>query len=315
MALAAALCGTASSTMGAQAVRLSAGTSDTIVVNTRRAIALPVEALDAAGRTIAGARIRYSRAGGAPLPVTADGQVTCTRAGDVVVRAVLDRLVAAVVVRCRPVQYVRIPGPVQFILGDIAMSRPRALPIEAYAPDGRRVALLAGTARVLDGAVAGLRGLTVHPRARGITIADAHVGDASGAIGVHVYQRVDTLAALDTLLRLPPGQRLFAVPLRFEAGTFQRQRLPPGDWMLTMLPEDEDDPQGIKLRVEGAVCRPVLNTPRRFGCRAGPDAVVVVYRPTGEGVSTAATGHLLVRWLFTPREHPSRPLAAAGGTR
>jgi len=283
----------------AQAARLSAGASDTVIVNSVRPTALPVRALDAAGRVIAGAPIRYERLAGAALPVTADGKVTCTRAEDATVRAVLGRLTAAVFVRCRPVRHVRIPGPVQFVLGDAELSRPRALPVEAFGPDGRPVALFAGTARVIDGDVAALRGLTVHPRARGITMADARVGDASGAIGVHVYQRVDSLAALDTLLRVRPSQRLFAVPLRLGRGEFRRQRLPPGDWMLAMLPEEERDPHGIRLRIEGAVCTPnYLNTPRRFGCRAGPNAAVVVYRPPGYRPERAATANLLVRWLF-----------------
>jgi hypothetical protein len=68
--------------------------------------------------------------------------------------------------------------------------------------------------------------------------------------------------------------------------------------MLAMLPE-EDDPDGIHLRVEGAACQPhLLNAPRRFGCNTGPGASVVVYRRPGSGVATVATGQLLVRRLY-----------------
>ena len=125
--------------------------------------------------------------------------------------------------------------------------------------------LVVGRASVADSEIATLRGLTLRPRSRGITHVGAHIGDGSAGVGVHVYQRVDTLAALDTLLRVRPGQRLFAVPLRLAPGELRRQRLPPGGWMLAMLPEDEErNPVGIRLRVEGATCQPnFLNARRR----------------------------------------------------
>lgn len=281
------------------AVRLTAGASDTIIINSRRPTPLPIYALDAAGRTVAGAPIRYEWVDGAPLPVTTTGLVTCTQSGDLGVRAVLGSLAARVLVRCQPVEYVRIPGPVQFILGDSTLGRPAALPVEAYGADGRRVTRFTAHAHVEDSALATPVGLTLHPRSRGITLTSVTVGDRSAAIGVHIYQRVSTLAALDTLLRVPPNQRLFAVPLSLESGELRRQRLPPGGWMLAMLPEEEDDPNGLRLRVEGAACTPnFLNTPRRFGCEAGPGATVVVYRAFGSREASVATGHLLVRWLF-----------------
>lgn len=281
------------------AVRLAAGASDTIIVNSRRPTLLAIRALDAAGRAVAGAPIRYEWVDGAPLPVTTTGEVTCTRSGDHAVRALLGSLAARVLVRCRPVEYVRIPGPVQFILGDSTMSQPATLPVAAYGADGRQVALFDAQLRVEDSGVATPVGLTLHPRSRGITLTSVTVGDRSAAMGVHIYQRVSTLAALDTLLRVPPNQRLFAVPLRLERGGLRRQRLPPGGWMLAMLPEEDDDPHGIRVRVEGAACKAnLLNAPRRFGCEAGPGATIGVYRAFGSRDSSVATGYLLVRWLF-----------------
>lgn len=282
------------------AVRLATGRSDTIIVNSRRATPLPIRALDAAGRVVAGAPIRYAWAGGDSLPVDTAGTVTCTRPGDLAVRVSLGTISARLFVRCRPVEYVRFPGPVQFILGDSEMNRPVPLPVTAYGADGRPVVVFAGRAEVLDTAVATLRGLILYPRSRGITHAGAYIGERNAATGVHVYQRVDTLAALDTLLRVDPEQRLFAVPLRLESGEFTRQRLPPGVWMLTMLPEEDNDPNPIRLRIEGAACQAnILNTPRRFACWAGPSASVIIYRPFRKSQTSAERGYLLVRWLFT----------------
>lgn len=226
--------------------------------------------------------------------------MTCTRPGDLAVRASLGSLTVRVFVRCRPVQYVRIPGPLQFILGDSEMNRPLPLPVEAYGADGRRVVVFAGSADVLESGVATLRGLTLYPRARDITLAGAYIGDRTAAIGVHIYQRVSTPTALDTLLRVQPKQRLFAVPLRLESGEFFRQRLPPGSWMLTMLPEEDHDPNGSAYVIEGAACQAnIFNTPRRFACWAGPSAAVVIYRPFRRRQTSVETGYLLVRWLFT----------------
>lgn len=279
-------------------MRLAAGASDTIIVNNRAPSPLPLRALDVAGREVPGAPIRFTWVGGDTLPIDSSGTVSCTRSGNFAVRATLGSMATRVVVRCRPVEYLRIPGPLQFILGDSATSQPLALPVEAYGPDGRRVIEFAGSAQVNDSRVAALRGLTVIPRTRGITLAGVTVGDRSAAIGVHIYQRVSSLAALDTLLSVPFEQRLFAVPLRLEHGEYQRQYLPPGGWMLAMLPE-EDDPDGIRLRVEGAACQAhLLNAPRRFGCNTGPGASVIVYRSLGRRTAPVATGELLVRRLY-----------------
>ena len=281
------------------AVRLATGRSDTVIVNSRRATALPIQALDAAGRAVAGAPIRYAWAGGDSLPVDTAGTVTCTRPGDLAVRVSLGRISARVFVRCRPVEYVRFPGPVQFILGDSEMNRPIQLPVTAYGADGRPVVVFAGGAEVSDTGVAMLRGLTLYPRSRGITTAGAYIGERAAWTGVHIYQRVDTLAALDTLLRVDPEQRLFAVPLRLKSGEFTRQRLPPGGWMLTMLPEEDHGPNPIRLRIEGAACQAnILNTPRRFVCWAGPTAFVIIYRPFNRTQLSAETGYLLVRPVF-----------------
>ena len=119
-------------------VRLAvASGTDTVVINGQRATSLPVLAIDAHGRTASVAAIRYELAGGIHVPLSPDGEVTCSQAGDLVVRASLASLDTRLSVLCRPVEHVRIPGPIQFVLGDSALGRPRDLPVEAYGRDGR----------------------------------------------------------------------------------------------------------------------------------------------------------------------------------
>ena len=297
-ALAAAFSCGSPSTPG-PAVRLLAGKSDTVVVNHSVTTLLPVNALDAVDRTVAGAPIQFERIRGASIPITAAGSVTCTRPGDVVVRATLGRLSTALLIRCRPVEYLQIPGPIQFVLGDSALTHPMLLPIAAHDKNGRPVEMLAGSVTVLDSAVASVRGSTIRPRARGTTIASARVGNRSASIGVHIYQRFDSIEAPDTLLRVRPKQRLFALPLRLQPGEFRRQRVPPGDWMITTLTPTDTNPNAMKLHFENASCVPnLLNESGRFGCRTGTGAAVVVYRPFSAGDTATATGYLLLRWLF-----------------
>jgi hypothetical protein len=288
------------------AVRLAA--SDTILINSHWPTALPVHALDAEGRTIVGAPIRFERVNGAALPVTSAGAVTCARSGDLSVRAVLETLTTRVVVRCQLVEYVRVQG-MQFILGDSQLSQPRTLAAAAYSADGRPVSKFTLSMGLADSRVASLRGTTVSPRAPGRTVAGVHVGDQEAGTGVHVYQRVGALDALDTLLRVHPEQRMFAVPLHVGHGQQFRQRLPPGSWMLALLPNDEPSQDPIRLYVDGAVCQSnLLNDPGRLGCEATSHASVVVYRSLQSRVSVVATGYLLVGWLhggnptrFVPR--------------
>ncbi len=280
-------------------VRLSAGNSDTIIVNSRIRFFLAVQALDAKGRALVAPAIHYSRTSGDSLPLTPNGELACPRRGDAVVRATLGHLLASFIVLCRPVEYVRISGPIQFVLGDSSLSKPQAIPVAAYDSTWHAVSQLTGVFDVANSAVATLSGSSLAPLSRGITIVSAQVGAHEGRSGVHVYQRVGSLAALDTELRVPPRQRLFAVPIRLAPGESRRQRLPPGDWMLSTQAPTPDGQREMKVRTENATCQPnLLNDPGRFGCHAGPGAAVIVYRPAARGDTASVAGYLLVRWLF-----------------
>jgi hypothetical protein len=298
IALAAACNRNGSATPG-PAVRLAAGTSDTMIVNDVAPTPILVRALDASGRSIPSAAIRYEPIQGDSIRLTAEGMLSCQRRGDAVIRATLDRLSVSLFVLCRPVEDVRIPGPVQFVLGDSTLSLPRVVPIAAYDAGRRAVVQLTGSLMVLDTNVSTINGTTLSPRARGITLVSARVGNREGRTGVHIYQRVASIAALDTLLRVPSHQRLFAVPLHLVPGESRRQHLPPGDWMLSIQAPKPDGPRELRVRIENASCQPnFLNDPGRFGCHAGSDAAVVIYRPFAGGDTASVTGYLLVRWLF-----------------
>lgn len=140
------------------------------------------------------------------------------------------------------------------MLGDSAMGKPRTLELEAYDRRGVAERMVPTAVRVADSSIASAGGTVILPRSRGITMVTAHACGRSVSMGLHVYQRFDSLSVLDSLPQIPPRMRLLAIPLRLERGEIRRQRIPPGGWMLTMLPEQDTVAGRIRLRVEGASC-------------------------------------------------------------
>lgn len=263
--------------------RIVVGTADTLVVNSRRALQIPVRILDAAGRVMSMTGVHYQWTAGDSITVSATGSVTCTQRGDATLRVSLGGVATSVLIRCRPVRSVRIAGPMQFILGDSAQE----MPVEVLGVDGEPVDLFAATVTILDRTVATANGLRIHARSIEGTVAELRVGDESASVGIHVYERVGTLVGLR------PEQRFVAVPLHLVSGEVRRWPLPPGQWMLTMLPY-EDEARGLRLRIEGANCMPARLTKRRIVCLSKNDASVIVYHPSTRA-APELSGTLLVR--------------------
>ena len=290
-------CGGSQST--GPAVGLVAGRGDTVIINSHYPTALPVHALDAKGRIITNAPIRFEQDNATDLPVTSAGAVRCDRSGDHRVHAVANGLSTSVFVLCRLVEYVAVPGPIQFVIGDPALSKPRPVTIGAYGADRRPVSQFVANIMLPDSDVVVLRGDTLYPRSRGVSLVGVHIGDRDGQTGVHIYQRVDAMDALDTLLRVHPSYREFAVPIRLQSGEQLRQRLPPGGWMLALLLNDDHEGNPIRLSVDGGSCETnLLNEPGRLGCQAGSNTNVIVQRDVSRDATAAATGYLLVRGFF-----------------
>ena len=84
-------------------VRIVAGTNDSVVVNNRLSVPLPVFGVDARGRrhTITG--LRYQHIGGDSISLTPDGRVTCSRRADAQVSVSHERLTKTFFLLCRPI--------------------------------------------------------------------------------------------------------------------------------------------------------------------------------------------------------------------
>lgn len=64
--------------------------------------------------------------------------------------------------------------------------------------------------------------------------------------------------------------------------------------MVTMLPEDDEE-NGLRMRIEGANCSPLQLTRSRYGCLVQTTAIVTVYNPSKAKAAQELTGQLLVR--------------------
>lgn len=264
--------------------RLLAGAADTVVVNNRRPVSIPIRAFDASGRSVPASGISYVRTAGDSLDVTSDGIVTCARRGDATLRASLGAISSEILLRCRPVKKLHIAGPIQFVLGDSS----QVIPLEALGVDDSAVDLIAGTVSTMRANVVGVEsGLRVSARTAGVSLTEVVVGDEHARVGVHVYEPVNTLDGLRA------DQRLVSMAMRLESGEMRRWQLPAGGWMMTMMPY-EDASSGLKLRVEGAVCMPARLTTRRIVCESKQSWSVVVYNPPTRTAS-ARTGSLLMK--------------------
>lgn len=271
----------------ASPARVVVGSGDTVVINHIRPVRLPARVLDDAGRELPDTALRYRRVGGSDLPLSAQGVVTCTRAGDVIATAELEGVTTRFVLSCRPVHVLRLRGPVQLMVGDSAVE----LPLSAFDSLGRSVDMVAGTVILDDTAVAEVDAMRIRPKAAGVTLLEVRAGNRAARAGVHVYQPVATLDGLTA------AQRHVAVALRLGPAEMRRWPLPAGTWMLTMLPEDDEE-RGLRLRVAGANCMPSGLTRRRYTCLARQDASAMIYHPGGHAATLAGT--LLLRRTGTP---------------
>ena len=258
---------------------LDAGPDDGFVVNSVRAVRLPVRVLDRAGRMRQSTGVRFHWVSGAPLGIAPSGVATCEKPGDAVVRASLGALSTDLLVHCRPVRDVYAPAMLDLVVGDSA----RDVPFEAMGVDGRPVTLLAGRFMVQDSSIATLDGPRIRARSAGITQLQARFGERSSFTSVHVYERVVSPEGVR------PGQHV-AVPLRLGRGEVRRWSLPAGDYFLAILP-DSAGRQRPRLAVADANCRPAVG---HITCFARHPVTVFAFHPQEVEPSRALSGTLVV---------------------
>lgn len=202
-------------------LRIVAGTNDSLVVNNRLSVPLPVYGVDARGRrhTIAG--LRYRRIGGDSMALTPDGRVTCSRRADARVTVSHERLTKTFSLLCRPILAIRAKRIWVLSDGDSAALDPSAIGM-----DGEHEPLIAGVAMVQDTSIAYVDHGKVFGRRSGQTSILIDAGDCRDDATVEVNQIVATALAL------APFQVFVGGPVDLAPGELRTWTVAPGPYSI-----------------------------------------------------------------------------------
>jgi len=263
----------------ARPVRLVAGRSDTVVVNSRESVPLAVRLVDVNGVERRARGVRYQLIAGGGGELANDGQVTCDRRGDAEVAATYGELTTRVAVLCRPIEGFRMPRVLRLTIS----GPPAPLDVGAIGVDGKPVDMLAGTASVRDSQIAALVEGYVHARARGATMVDVEGGDCAVSIPIEVVEASRTSDGL-----LPHEQ--YAESLGMAAGELRSWRLPPGRYEISLIGEG-GAPAHLRLASYQMNCAALPGTEQQYSCIAMDRASVIVHHtePAGRGHQSTAT--------------------------
>jgi hypothetical protein len=262
---------------GPVAVRLevdaqrTARTSDGVIVNSRYPALLAMRAFDAQGQVLKSTGVRYQWISGAPISVAANGIVTCSYAGDALLRASLDAVATTVRIKCLPVKEVLAHTWIHLVAG----ASSEELSFVALDPDGLPVNRLAGVLRVKDSTIATLHNGRIHPLSPGHTEVVMRFGEGEARSQVSVYERVGTFDGLRV------DQRFVIAPVRLARGDTIRWPLPQGLFWLQYHAHPNTQPIP-KLAVDGPiVCMPAFGpSVERVNCLArGAGASVRITYP------------------------------------
>lgn len=269
----------------ARPVRLVAGRSDTVIVNSHRSVLLAVRLVDANGVEHRSTGVSYQLIAGGDVILAEGGRVTCGRSGDAQVAATYAGLSTRVTVLCRPIEGFRMPRELRLTMG----GPPAALVVGALGVDMKPVDMIAGTASVRDSLVAKLVDGYIHARARGLTMVDVEAGDCEVSIPVEV---VEARSTTDGLL---PHQQ-YAESLSMAAGELRSWRLPPGRYEVSLV-GDRGTPANLRLASYQMDCGAFPQTKEKYLCVAKDRASVIVHQVQPVGRGRQSTGTLLVHRL------------------
>jgi hypothetical protein len=264
----------------------TANASDGVIVNTRHPVQLAMRAFDAKGKALQSTNVRYQWISGTPISVSAHGVITCSYAGDAVLRASLDAIAKAVRIKCVPVREVLAHMWIQFTAGDSSQE----LSFVALDLDGMPVNRLAGVLRVNDSAVATLKNGRIYPVAPGHTQVVMRFGEGEAITQVSVYERVATFEGLRD------DQRFVIAPVRLTRDDTIRWPLPQGLFWLQYHRTSNTEPIPTVV-VDGPVmCMPVPSFGpgvQRMDCLARERGATVRIAHPG-GSASAITGALSI---------------------
>ncbi|HEY4133367.1 MAG TPA: hypothetical protein VGM50_22300 [Gemmatimonadaceae bacterium] len=224
-----------------------------IVINYFSAVQLPIRALDARGRTVSKAAIRFEPFSESAIDIAAGGVATCHAKGDAMVHASINDVTSLVVVHCRPVSTIHAtPTRFDFVQGD----QPRPIHVEAL--DSRSVVVgdARGSVGIVDTSVAAVRHGLIAPQGPGATQLTVAVGDARASATVVVHELVKRFD------NLSPKQRNVAMSLRLGLDDTLHLAVPVGTYWVKWL------------RRDAAIVRPAITAEGSGYCHMDSEAFI-----------------------------------------
>lgn len=270
------------------AARLTGAYGDTLLVNAPEPTRLSLQSVDAQGRA---ARVRdayWQAVGDVPFTLSADGTVHCTAAGDGTVDVSRGDVRARLVVRCRPLQSLRVRLPALLEVG----GPPVAFVLEGVGPRGEAVDQLAGRVGVRDTSIVDLHDTLLLPRRRGVTSLHVALAHCELDTPLEVIERVRDPSALG-------ASQLYEDTLTLVPEEIRSWTLRPNLYALG-LAADSLAQASLDFGMAGAACSRDSDGARGLSCLSRTPARVVL-RHTG-----AADGSLraVVRMRVSRLLHP-----------
>jgi hypothetical protein len=163
-----------------------------IVISSTNTVDIPMRVLDADGKAISGAPVRFAWESGLPIAVSEAGEVQCTRRGIASVRASLGDLVTRIKIDCQPVMAVYTKEWYNLIVG----GPPATLLLGGWGTDGKPVTRLAADVGVINTDIATTDGTSLRAHAPGRTSLTVRVGLNAANAMITVFEPVPTLTGL-----------------------------------------------------------------------------------------------------------------------
>lgn len=285
-------------------VRIVAGANDSLVINNRLSVPLPVYGVDARGRRHAIAGLRYEQMSGDSILLTPDGSVTCSRRGDARVRVTHEQLTKTFSLLCRPILAIGWGRIWVLAGGDSA-----ALELRAIGINGEHEPLIAGVAIVQDTSIARVAHGEVFGVRPGQTDIFIDAGDCGGQVRVEVNERAATSVGL------APFQVFVGGPVELAPGELRTWTVPPGPYDIWT---SGDTDRGFAFGTSNINCTSG-GVGGEHSCIAVANGTVIVrnMRRTGSVRGTVFVSRKVdpVRDSSYVRAHPRRAPAAGGVSR
>lgn len=253
----------------AEPVRIVAGRTDTLVVNHRREVSLPVAAVNAQGDTVVGGIASWRRVSGDDVQLTDSGTVHCTQNADAVVEARSGNVARQFTLFCRPLKGV--------LFGEALTMRPDGEPVLYGVPaiglDDQPVTMLAASVAILDTNIARIEGDRVRPRRIGATEIVVRAGDCQSRVAVDVVARVDDPFAIGEYAE-------YLEPVQLVANEYRTWKVPSGHLMIR-LDADTAAHERLVLGALNANCARARNGGVQAWSCITSDSTIVVLRRRG----------------------------------